>query len=219
MTFEISNIINELQSRLMGYCALLTYRYMNLCVKAEPAALLSAEVNVGGAAYPLEKVASVAIEDNTRYRLYPMDKNLVPEIVKAMKEEHPEFKADIDGETIVFTVPPVDKDRKDALNDLVDALHKDCESRMKLDFGVSTAKVAVAVAALSKEEQDGAKEDLKKAYDGMVSRSGQLKDNKIKEIEAAYSAWCDEHEKNEEAKEEKARAEGLDNVFKMTLEN
>ena len=212
-------MINDLQNRLMGYCALLSYRYMNLCVKADPVALLSAQVMIDDNDYPLEQVASVAIEDEVTYRFYPIDKNLIPHICKAMLQEHPEFKQNIDGETLTFTVPPVDKDRKDALEDMVDALYKDCELRMKADFGVFSTKVSIAAISLPPETQDECKEELQKTYDGFVQRSGQFKESKMKEIEKAYGLYCEAHEKEEEEKAEKADAEGLENIFKMTLEN
>ena len=158
MTFQISNIISDLQSRLLGYCTLLTYRYMNLCVKAEPAALLSAVVVLDDFEYPLEKVSSVAIEDEVKYHMYPIDKNLIPQICKAILQEHPEFRQEVVDETIVFTVPPVDKDRKDDMEDLVDALFKDCQTRMKADFGVSSVKAVTAAAALPEETQKEAKD-------------------------------------------------------------
>jgi len=40
MKKAIEILIRELDSKLGGYAALLNYRYLNLCVKAEPVALL-----------------------------------------------------------------------------------------------------------------------------------------------------------------------------------
>ena len=41
MRRNIETLINEMKSKMSGYAVMLQYRYMNLCVKAEPAALLS----------------------------------------------------------------------------------------------------------------------------------------------------------------------------------
>ena len=217
MTFQISSIISDLQSRLLGYSTLLGYRYMNLCVKAEPGALLSAVVDIDSIEYPLEKVAAISLEKFS-YHMLPIDKSLVPYICKALLEEHPEFSQEMDGDTIVFTVPPVDKDRKDALEDMVDALYKDCELRMKADFGVSSTKAGIAAVALPEETQKETEEELQKTYDGFVERCAKLKEAKLKEIEEGYARYCEEHQKEQEEKEQKAQEEGLDNIFKMTLD-
>ena len=44
MRIAIESTIHEMEGRLNGYLALLIYRYANLCVKAQPMALLSAEI-------------------------------------------------------------------------------------------------------------------------------------------------------------------------------
>ena len=55
-TIEI--LIGEMESKLGGYAGLLNYRFMNLCVKAEPAALLPVVViSNDGEVLNLEKVA------------------------------------------------------------------------------------------------------------------------------------------------------------------
>ena len=38
---SIKILLGELDAKLTGHAGLLNYRYMNLCIKAEPAALLS----------------------------------------------------------------------------------------------------------------------------------------------------------------------------------
>ena len=44
MRKAIEILIGEMESKLGGYASLLNYRYLNLCVKAEPVALLSINV-------------------------------------------------------------------------------------------------------------------------------------------------------------------------------
>ena len=45
MRNSIKILLGELDAKLTGHAGLLNYRYMNLCIKAEPAALLSLTVS------------------------------------------------------------------------------------------------------------------------------------------------------------------------------
>ena len=44
MKIAIESLIHEMEGRLGGYVTLLVYRYANLCIKAQPMALLSAQI-------------------------------------------------------------------------------------------------------------------------------------------------------------------------------
>ena len=48
---------NQLEEKLTGYVAMLNFKFLNLCVKAEEASLLPVTVNVDGASKKLEEVA------------------------------------------------------------------------------------------------------------------------------------------------------------------
>ena len=228
MTFQILEIVKNLEKRLMGYCVLLGYRYMNLCTKAEPVSLLSATVVIDGNEYEIEKVAHAAIPDKMHIYLYPLDKTLIPYICAAMLKEHPEMKQDIiddpdggekPGKVISLSIPPVDEDRKDALTDMVNALHEDCCKRMEMDYNVAVVEAAKVSMALPAETQDETKEELKKTYDSFRQNADKYKENKIKEIEEAYAALGEEAAKEEEQKKEEQDAKGLDSILKMTLDN
>jgi len=227
MTFEILNSLNGLENKLMGYTALLSYRYLNLCVKSTPVSLLSTKVIIDGKESNLEKVAKVAVPNDTQLYLVPIEKTLIPHICKAVLLEHPEFKHEIqdasasgDGsqQMIVLTVPPVDKDRKDAILDMVDALYKDCDVRMKAEYDLTAAKISVSSLPLPEESRKEAKEELKKLYDNFVNAANQTKEDKVKEVNDAYAHYCEEHKEEESRTMEDREAKGTDSVFKMTLD-
>ena len=231
MTFQILDILNNLESRLYGYCALLSYRYMNICVKPEPVSLLSTSVIIDDNAYELEKVTKVMKPDDDSLQIIPVEQSLIPDITKAILLEHPEFKLDIVDDPyakresddapapkmIVLTVPPVDKDGKKSMLDLVDALFQDCEKRMKLDFDVEVAKAGVAAITLSEETQKETRKAFEDTYNNFIEQVKKYKENKTEEIEEAYARWCGENGKKEE-KEEK-EAEDRDAAFKMALDD
>lgn len=231
MTFQILDILNNMESRLYGYCTLLSYRYMNICVKPEPVSLLSTSVIIDDNAYELEKVTKVVKPDDDSLQIIPVEQSLIPDITKAILLEHPEFKLDIVDDPyakkesddalvpkmIVLTVPPVDKDGKKSMLDLVDALYQDCDKRMKLDFDVEAAKAGVAAIALPEETQKETKKAFEDSYNNFVKQAEKYKENKIKEIEDAYALWCAENGNNE--KKEEKEAEDRDAAFKMSLDD
>lgn len=231
MTFQILDILNNMQGRLYGYCTLLAYRYMNICVKPDPVSLLSVKVVIDENEYEIEKVAQLAKPDDTCLHLIPIDQDLIPHICKAILLEHPEFKLDLVDDPsakkesddkpapkiIVLTVPPVDKDRKDTMLDLVNALYEDCDKRMKLDFDVAATKAGVAAATLPKETQDETKKEFEDAYNSFVEKVKAQKESKTKEIEDAYERWCKSDDSNENKINEEKAAKGVDAAFKMQL--
>jgi hypothetical protein len=56
MKIAIETLIHEMEGKLGGYVTLLMYRYANLCIKAQPLALLSAEIED-------EELGTMKIED------------------------------------------------------------------------------------------------------------------------------------------------------------
>ena len=60
--------IDEAQKRMSGYIALLNYRFKNLCVKADIAALLPVSVYANGEELNIEDVANVNMPDNHEHR-------------------------------------------------------------------------------------------------------------------------------------------------------
>ena len=62
---------NQLEEKLTGYVAMLNFKFLNLCVKAEEASLLPVTVNVDGASKKLEEVAVTAKKDEYRFIIVP----------------------------------------------------------------------------------------------------------------------------------------------------
>ena len=61
MRITVYKLLQEAQQKMNGYAVYMNYQFMHFGVKAEPAALLSVEVEVGGERMNLEDVADVAI--------------------------------------------------------------------------------------------------------------------------------------------------------------
>ena len=96
MRRSIELLIGEMESKLGGYAGLLNYRFMNLCVKAEPAALLTVVVmSSDGERLNLEKVARARLANKFQYEIVPMSSDLLAPICKGFMDAHPEFKQEV----------------------------------------------------------------------------------------------------------------------------
>ena len=57
MRRSVYNLLREVQQKMSGFAVFMNYQFMHFGVKAEPAALLSVEVELGGESMNLEDVA------------------------------------------------------------------------------------------------------------------------------------------------------------------
>ena len=206
MKRAIEVIIGEMESKLSGYAGLLNYRFMNLCVKAEPAALISITIeDEEGEMKNLEDLAHAMLANDYQYEIIPMDPKHVFSICKGMYLSHPEFKQDIvtpddenklyydqtDEKHILFTVPEVNKDRYDVLMD-----------------GVKV-KLATNLEGLPKDEIEEAKkkmEDSQQTYSNLID---EYLTNKKKEIEDAYQHYLQEQAAKQAEADEIAAAHNV----------
>ena len=208
MRRSIKIIIGELDGKLTGHAALLNYRYMNLCVKAEPAALLSFTVaDIEGNTFKIEEVADTLMPDDFTFEFVPKEMEMLPFIQEGIAEAHPEFKQKVikpeaddryfypdtpeyDQERhLICTMPEVDKNRYDLLKESVKALYDERMVEMEKVKAEYTKTIADKTAGLPKEEVDEAKdkkEELCKQYSDL---SKQYRDTKEEEIEEAYKQW------------------------------
>ena len=78
MNTQVISIQNNFQHDLNGSVSFLFYCFMNLCIKAEPAALLSAEFEQGGLTLSIEDMGDVAQPDKYRLCVVPKESEDIP---------------------------------------------------------------------------------------------------------------------------------------------
>lgn len=207
-----------MESRLGGYVTLLVYRYANLCVKAQPLSLLSAQIiddEMGE--MKLEQVAGVMLLDEYHLKLVPFDPRFNFPLCKAIKLEHPEFKQDLvkpengeeDERILILTMPEVNKDRRDVLIDSVNVLFDGCKAKMDKTSAEYRLKLEKKIVTLpTDDERNEAKDALDssiKNHQGIVDK---VKEDKVKEIEEAYQRYLDEQTSKRNQADETAAARG-----------
>ena len=191
---------------MSGYVAQLNFRFMNLCVKAEPMSLLSARFNIQGEEKPIEDVAQVSKKGDYQFMAIPNFEDDMAPLAVGIALKHPEFKQEYGEETVnvvdeqgnpqsvkvkylLLTMPEVDNNRYEALKTAVDAAYNQCKTQM--EAVVERAEPEMALLQEGEDQQDidrvkKAVERLKKSY---IEQRDKLYDEKIKEIDEAHENW------------------------------
>ena len=207
MKRSIISKYDQLKERLTGYVALLNYRYMNLCVKAEEAALLPVNIAIEGESKRIEDVCNIARKDDFSLMVFPKYEEDLMQIELGIKKSHPEFKQErqtmsiemddgqkMDVEYILLTMPEVDNNRYDVLNQTVDLLYNECKAEMEK----AKKEAEGEIATLSVDEK---KEDM----------------DKLKEIEEGHQRYLTNKTEKEQQQQEETDALGIDKAKSMKL--
>lgn len=240
MRNKISSILGELESKVSGYVALLNFRYLNLCVKAEPAALLPITITIDKRKFELEQVADAAKPNDFQFIIFPKDQSILFEVGKGIAEMHPEFKQELVVEDekgklkevsdddqdekaekfIRLTMPSVNKNRHDLLVEGVKGLYDECKLKLDTNFGSYGMQVTANLAGAAAEEMDEAKEAMEDLKKQVYEMAEAYRDNKLKEIEDAYQEYQDRQNEKEQSSKEKHDASnpGVVKGFRMTEE-
>ena len=192
--------ITEFKKKLNGYNMLFNYRMTNHCVKAEPTALMPVTVVLADAEYNLEEVANIMKPDDFTFDVYPKNQNNLQEIITGIFDVHPEFKMELKtdkGENendeekrhALYTMPEVDKNRRDLLNELSKTFHKECQANLDVAYAQLLEQTVEPFTKMSPSEVDEAKNGFKKAYRDSKDESDKLLQAKLNEIEEGYQRY------------------------------
>ncbi len=225
MKRSIINYFDMLQERLTAYVAMLNFRYMNLCVKAEEASLIPIQVPVEGAVKKLEDVCTIGKKGEYSFALIPNYDDEMDNIAKSVALTHPEFKqkkesmnvsgVDENGKNVqgdvgylLLTMPEVNDDRYDALKNGVDFFYKDVKVKMEAAIVESTAKLTSLLVGEPEKDVDSVKDGLEKLKKEYTEKRDKLRDDKLQEIEDAHNKWLSENSQIAEREQEIAAARG-----------
>lgn len=199
MNIYITAAVKELKEKLNAYLSLLSYRYANLCVKAELGALLPVTV-MAERDYNLEDVAKVATPDDFRFEIYPNVPDHLQAIIAAILEVHPEFKMELVREDygnhnqhIVYTMPEVDKDRRKLLNDTAKVFYEECKAEIDAACAVYMTELPELEGRLSVEDFTEVTRVLKRTREETLQTCDELYQKKLGEIDEAYQHYLTDH--------------------------
>ena len=215
----------RISSRLMS----MKFHLCNVCVDADPVALLTTSVSDGGIDRKLEELVDVAKTDEMTFAFIPHEGTDLEMIVPALGKAHPEFKteyalckksADSD-ETVsilVVKVPPVDERRKDILEKAVGTYKDAFCTYVDAEVNVAKVKMAPYLPNATKEDQDAIEQVLKdkaKTYKDMAEEAAG---DKIKKIGEAYQKYLEEKAAADSKLQELASAANPEAAKSMAME-
>ena len=193
----------DFAKKLKGYNMLFNYRMSNLCVKAEPTALMPVTVFVAGTEYNLEEVANILKTDDFSFDVYPKNQNNLQDIISGIFDVHPEFKMELktdkaeneggaDTHHVFYTMPPVDKDRRKLLNETTKTFHKECMVNLDVTYADLQARLVEPYTQMSPQDVDEARKGFKKVYDKAREECDKMLQLKLNEIEEGYQRYLTE---------------------------
>ena len=234
--------INDTQQKMGAYLSLLDLRYRNLCVKADPLALLSVTVNTGHEQLNLEEVANVSRPNEFQLAIYPNISNYMQDIIRGVFEAHPEFRLDIkdlnedrknreaekknqresqknrpeedepdmsnlgldrifdedsqETKYLLYTMPKVNDNRHDFLDNGVKALHQQCVVRLDAEYAAGLRKFSEVEMYSSEKDMAEARQDLNDILDDVKDKANEILLEKQQEIEEAYRHYLEQQTKN-----------------------
>ena len=199
MNLYITAAVKELKEKLNAYLSLLTYRYANLCVKAELGALLPVTVHAERE-YNLEDVAKVATPDDFRFEIYPNVPDHLQAIISAVFDVHPEFKMELVREDygnhnkhITYTMPEVNKDRRKLLNDTAKLFYEECDAEIEKECAAYMAELPLLADKLSVGDLADVTKMLKRSREESLETSQEIYQKKLAEIDEAYQHYLTDH--------------------------
>ena len=199
--------IDDAQKKMSAYVTLLSYRYMNLCVKAELGALMPVNVYIGDDSYNIEDVANIYSPDDFQFAVYPKNENNQQAIIQGVYEAHPEFKMEMKhdgGSYILYTMPVVDENRHDLLQNAIKGLYEECCGRIDAIHAEFKARMLenltkVGVSETETDEALQVLDDLRHKSMNMADHQLDQKQNEIDEALVRYQTEQTQQKEEDEA--------------------
>ena len=224
-------------SQLLGHIAVMSYQYCQLDIKGEPSSLLDIEVYTNdGEPHNIEDIAYVIVpqeeERKDQIDIYPKRQDDLRPLIRALYTKHPlvkytlpEMKEDQDEANatglpprhyITMTMPEMTKERKDATEEIVKALHEQCKARIEKAYikqeALTTKQYKDQPPSELKQQLDLAKQ----IRDEHLDMAQQLTDQVNADIDAAYQRYLAK-QAEQDAPQTKPEATKLDTGQYLTF--
>ena len=204
MEFYFKIQLNATEKKMASYMTLLSFRYVNLCVKAEAASLIPVNVNIFGEDKNIEDAAEVAIMDDYHLAVIPKTDEYLKPTMEGVFNVHPEFKLSMktmklgaeERQYLEYEMPEVDKNRYDFLNEAVKSLYD--EAKLKIDQVYTEEQAGYAQLLSQKpEDLDEVNKELDRMHDETLRNILGSRDDKLQEIENGYLRYLSQRSQHE----------------------
>ncbi len=210
MRKKVFDLIEEAKSKWSGYTALYCYQLLNICVKAEPVALLSFKVEFDDEMHPLEHLANAFIPREDQFEIVPNDEEYIFPICKAIKEVHPEFDVDIkEVEETDDNTQELPKDAPEEVRNNPIEYDEECSKhiictmpQVNKDRHDAMMDAVKALSEKYKQQMDMSKEEYKIRLDtALIGETDKRIDQSKKEYKKWTSTYDEMAKKTRERKE------------------
>lgn len=239
MKTKLEIVLDEYEDLMAGQVNYFLYCLLNLSMKADGTAMLSARITVKGEEKNIEDVATVAKTNDYQYCIVPKGDEFLEPIIKGIALVHPEMKVNImamdsngltplavndevpEGKTRVITldVPEVNKDRYDTINQAIDTFYDKCKVDMEGYKQKYAVKLATTIEGMDKDTAEGAKETFDDITKDYAEKRDNLRDKKKAEADDAYQHYTTQHEEQKAKKQEEELATNKKAGMSMNILN
>lgn len=204
MDSNINRLAQQFESRISQSFNNMQLHFFDVCVDADPIALMGVKVSDGGFDRNIEEVANVAKMDDRTFAFWALDEgDSLDGVAEGVRKAHPEFIIETKGckksaesdeivPILVVTVPYVDKVRRDVLVKAVGTYKDAFNTYVDVEANLTKVKMAPHLLEATDKDQKAVEQlfkDKAKQYKDMAE---QAAGDKIKKIEEAYQKWLEE---------------------------
>ena len=152
--------------------------------RANPSLLDSVMVNYYGTPTPLTQIANVTVEDGRALAVSPWERNMVPEIEKAIMKPDLGLNPSTTGDTIRLPMPALTEEtRKNFIKQARTEAEKGRVSVRNIRRDANgTLKDLLKDKEISEDEQRGAEDQIQKLTDNFIAQVDSLLADKEKDL-------------------------------------
>ena len=163
-------------------------------------------VYIGDDSYNIEDVANIYSPDDFQFAVYPKNENNQQAIIQGVYEAHPEFKMEMKhdgGSYILYTMPVVDENRHDLLQNAIKGLYEECCGRIDAIHAEFKSRMLenLTKVGVSKTETDEALQALDDLRQKSMNMADHQLDQKQNEIDEALVRYQTEQARQKEENE------------------
>lgn len=220
--------------KLISHVSLMKFRFMNLCIKAEPVALLPIQVFIENEVKKIEECSSIGKNDDYHFMILPKYDEDMQAICQAIMRAHPEFIQEIknmridsldenfnhknvDVRYLQLTMPEVNDNRYDALKEAAKLAYDDCKIQMDAANAIAKPKFAEMALLESEADQQLLQKELEKQKKQWDEQRDKLYKTKVDEIEDAHNHWLAKQNEYDKELEESENAHGEEVAHSMKM--
>jgi ribosome recycling factor len=169
----------ELMSKALNHCA---HELTKIRAgKANPSMLDGIQVSYYGAMTPLQQVSSLTTPDARTIFVKPWEKNMIPEIEKAIRDANLGLNPQNDGQQVIINIPMLTEERR---KQLVKQVGHECEhGRVSVrSIRKETNEALKKIKGASEDDVKNAEETVQKMTDDFIIRIDAVMKKKEAEI-------------------------------------